>query len=180
MKTHSTALAIALVLCTEGPSIAAEYAPGEIPTFSISPGAAKPSNQKTKPFPTPQTGGPVRPQTNIADTSEFISFDGVTTLVPKGAILNRPEALRSHIVKDPRGKFLIWWDFFARNRARLTTFEVTLEEATGAKPIDPKALALAIRSNTIVVATIHGNPSSVNVPVQDPAKILAAQSQLKP
>ncbi len=98
---------------------------------------------------------------DIMEMSDFIVFDGISTLVPKGAILNLPIAYRENLAAGPKGRLLLWQDFLTRNRARITPFEITMEEAAGAKRIDPQRLEQAMRGGTIIVAVIHGSPTSV-------------------
>ena len=105
---------------------------------------------------------------DIVAMSDFIAFDELSTLVPKGAILHIPEGFRHNVVQGPKGQLLLWNEFLTRNRARVAPLEIGVEEATGAKPIDPKTLAAAMRNGMILVAVIHGNPSSVAPPVSPP------------
>lgn len=123
---------------------------------------AKPAAEKT-----PARAAP-RPY-NIMAMSDFIAFDELSTLVPKGAILHIPEGFRSNVVTAPKGKLLLWKEFLTRNRARVAPLEITVEEATGAKPVDPKTLETAMRGGKILVAAIHGNPTSVARPATPPA-----------
>lgn len=73
-----------------------------------------------------------------------------------------PERMAANVVKAPAGEFLTWSEFFGRTHSIVTTLEVTLEEASGAKAIDPARLETAIRSGRIVVAVTQGNPTSVS------------------
>ena len=107
---------------------------------------------------------------DIRETSDFLAFNGLSTLVPKGAVLHVPERLRENIVAAPAGKLCLWREFLVRNPAWLSTLEVTIGEASGAKAIDPERMESAIRSGSIIVAVICGNPISVHKADQPPSE----------
>jgi hypothetical protein len=120
--------------------------------------------QKRKP--TCTSIAPPKPTRNpgIVETSDFIAFDGCSSLVPKGAILHVPEQFSANIAAGPTGKILLWSDFLNLNRARIYSFEISLEEAAGRKSIDTKRLESAIKTGQLVVAVIRGCPTSVFKP----------------
>lgn len=92
--------------------------------------------------------------------SEFISFDGHSTLVPKHAIIHVPEIRRSCITRGLEGKFLPWAEFAARYRGLVHPFEVSLDEASGKTPIAPERFAAARKTDRILVAVLNGGPVS--------------------
>lgn len=110
---------------------------------------------------TAATAASAAPAQTFEEASEFLAFRGQCTFVPKGAILYVPPQSRSCIATSLTGNLLLWGDFLPRNTAWLSTFEVSLEEASGAKPINPERLKAAQRNNRILVAAIRGNPTSV-------------------
>ncbi|WAC20520.1 hypothetical protein OVA24_03895 [Luteolibacter sp. SL250] len=93
--------------------------------------------------------------------SSFIKYDGAVTLVPKGAILFVPDRFKDAVVTGISGKFSLWNEFSTKYRGLVTPFEVTVEQASGAKPIEEERLAAARRSGLILVAVFNGNPISV-------------------
>lgn len=105
--------------------------------------------------------GPQRETWDIEKNSEFIAYDKTVTLVPKGAILHTPERFRPNIVSGLDGSFLTWSEFIAKYRGLITPFEVTLEQATGEKPLDAARFDAAKKSGLIVVAVLNRSPISV-------------------
>ena len=101
---------------------------------------------------------------NIVEMSDFIAFDEFSTLVPKGAILSVPDSFRPNMITDVSGTLILWNEFLNRNRARISPFEITIEQAAGVAEIDPKLLRSAIATGSIIVAVIRGNPTSVSRP----------------
>lgn len=99
---------------------------------------------------------------DLEKNSEFITFDGVVTLVPKGAILYAPERYSSSVITMMKGRFMLWSEFSARYRAVVGPFEVSIEEASGKAEINPERLEAARKNGTILVATMNQNPVSVN------------------
>lgn len=97
----------------------------------------------------------------FAETSDFIAFNGQCTFVPKGAVLHVPDRMRQNIVPGMSGQVVFWTDFLNRFPAIVEPLEVTLQEASGAKPIEPKRLAAALRSERLIITVIRGNPTSV-------------------
>jgi hypothetical protein len=98
---------------------------------------------------------------DLIATSDFISFGGMTTLVPKRAILNLPKSLESRIAYIPGSKICSWADFYALNRGWITTVEVSRIQAEGNKTIDAKITERVNTSANLVVATMQGGPISV-------------------
>lgn len=94
--------------------------------------------------------------------SEYIQFDGNVTLIPKGSILFAPDKLQQHVATGLSGKFMLWPDFSARYRGLVTTVEVNIDQASGAKPLDEAKMAVVKRQGLIIVAVLNGNPISVN------------------
>lgn len=101
-----------------------------------------------------------RPE-SILSQSDFITFNGVATLVPKRAILHVPEGLKSRLTLPPGTPIQSWADFFAVNRGWITTVEVTRVQAEGNEPLTPETLDRISKSKSLVVATYRGGPISV-------------------
>ena len=167
MKMTRNCMIVVALLAAPGNARAVEPAAAQPPgkanatyTESISDEALR-ALQKVKPLVAKAAPESVQAPYDIVAMSDFIAFDELSTLVPKGAILHTPEAFRHNVVRGPQGKLVLWNEFLTRNRARIAPFEITVEVATGAKPVDPKTLKAAILDNRILVAVIHGNPTSI-------------------
>jgi len=94
--------------------------------------------------------------------SEIISFGGVATLVPKRAIIHKPQSLVSRTGAFAQGDRLqSWREFYAANRGWITTMEVTRAQAEGKEPFSEEAAKSLEKSSAIVVATFSGDPISV-------------------
>jgi hypothetical protein len=99
---------------------------------------------------------------DLEANSSYLKYDGTVTLLPKGAILFVPDRLKDMVVTGISGKFSLWYEFSTKYRGLVTPFEVTVEQASGAKPIEEERLAAARRSGLILVAVFNGNPISVH------------------
>ncbi|MCW1884757.1 hypothetical protein OKA04_08455 [Luteolibacter flavescens] len=99
---------------------------------------------------------------DLEKNSEFITFDGMVTLVPKGAIIHVPERYRANVVTELKGNIVLWTEFAARYRAVVAPFEVSLAEASGKEAIKPERLEAAQKSGVILIGTVGGNPISVH------------------
>jgi len=98
---------------------------------------------------------------DLMDYSEFIGIDGYVTLLPKGAIIHVPERLKANVLPKAVGRYLAWPEFSARYRGLVGVREVTLDESSGKKPLDPKAFEVSKKSGLILVAIHAGSPISV-------------------
>ncbi len=109
---------------------------------------------------------------NILDSSEFITYNGFTTLVPKNALLQIPKSYADRINNHKQGsKVISWTDFYTRNRGWINTVEVTLAQAKGQTPISPELLETLKKNNNLVVAVLQNGPISVRPPkVEDSTK----------
>ena len=105
---------------------------------------------------------------DLMENSEFIAFNGGSTLLPKGSILHIPEKFRPNVVPKPTGKLVIWTEFAGLYRGLVTCFNVTLAQAAGQAPIDEARLETARKTGLIVVAMLDGNPVSVSPRASQP------------
>lgn len=104
-------------------------------------------------------------------SQSIILFDGTAhTLVPQGAILHLPEALRGCIVDAPAGQFVLWTGFLKRNPAWLSAREVPLAMAQGDAPSSRRLLQELTSSQRVEVAVYRGNPISILEPVEPAAR----------
>jgi hypothetical protein len=107
---------------------------------------------------------------NIVEDSDIISFNGLTTLVPKRAILALPDNLKSRVGKHTAGhRFVVWKDFYQQNRGWITTIEVSRTQAEGRSPLGEDSQERISKSTNLIVATYQGGPISV-LPLKEPEK----------
>jgi hypothetical protein len=98
---------------------------------------------------------------SLLDQSDIISFNGVATLVPKRAIIQVPKNLKSRITYEPGAKLMHWADFYALNRAWITTIEVSEAQAEGNNPLAEETQQKMVKSGALIIATFKGGPISV-------------------
>ncbi len=108
---------------------------------------------------------------DLVENSEFITFQREVLIVPKGAILHIPERLQAHVIENPVGKIQPWLEFISKNRAHITTVEVTLDQATGKAALPEQRVEEFKNSSQIVIATFNRHPISVASPspIQPPS-----------
>ena len=105
--------------------------------------------------------------------SDFMSFAGRATIIPKRAILHTPAAMGERIKLQPGSKIQTWSEFFAMNRSWISTVEVTRAQAEGKVPLAEDLIKRIEKSTTVVVATYQGGPISV-LPIKAPETVPAA------
>lgn len=118
-----------------------------------------------------EEGGEVWKPTSLLARSEFLSFNGLATMVPKGAVLNVPSYLATRLKLASGTRIINWNVFYPRNRSWITTVEVTRSQAEGNEPIAEATLKSISESKLVVIATMQGGPISVLPPKEpvDPA-----------
>ncbi|WP_035611379.1 hypothetical protein [Haloferula sp. BvORR071] len=107
------------------------------------------------------------PSEDITATSDFLSFNGRSTLVPKRAILHIPANLADRLKFTPGATLMTWGDFFAVNRAWITTVEVSRIQAEGNQALAEEVEKQVTKSTSLVVATYKTGPISV-LPLKTP------------
>jgi hypothetical protein len=113
---------------------------------------------------------------DLIATSDIISFNGHTTLVPKHAILAIPPRYRDRVGKHVAGhKIVIWSEFYVLNRGWIRTIEVTPDQAYGKVPLAENEQAVIKKAADLTVATYQGGPISV-LPPKDPAEQSSPES----
>jgi len=85
------------------------------------------------------------------------------TLVPNGAVVFLPEALKSRVNAKPVGNLLQWSDFLTRNRAWISTNEVTFDQAAGSEEIPAANAESWAKQGKLVIAVHQRGPISVRV-----------------
>jgi hypothetical protein len=106
----------------------------------------------------------VNPPKNLVSDSDTLCFNGNVTLVPKGAVLQLPKNLADRLKYQPGAKLMSWADFYAINRAWITTQEVSLGQAEGTLPFTEESQKQMLKTGNLVVATYRRGPISVLPP----------------
>lgn len=123
-----------------------------------------PAVERAKQAPDPSKANP--PQSIVAQ-SDFLSFNGRSTLVPKRAILHIPANLADRIKFTPGAELMTWGEFYAVNRAWITTVEVSRVQAEGNQALAEETTKQIGKSTSLVVATFKTGPISV-LPLKTP------------
>lgn len=97
---------------------------------------------------------------DLISQSDMISFGGMTTLVPKMAILQIPKAYADRIKYVPGTQITSWSDFYALNRGWITTVEISRVQAEGKEPLPEATTKVLSKSGNLIVATYMGGPIS--------------------
>lgn len=119
--------------------------------------------------PTPAQASVNRPEDQSIIKQSMILTDGKNwTLVPKGAVLFLPEAMRSRVNVKPTGTLLAWSEFLAKNYAWITTNDVSFDQAAGTKPLPAERVMFWGMQDKVVVAVHQNGPISVRVPTENP------------
>ena len=98
---------------------------------------------------------------HVYQRAHILASRGAHTVIPLRSIIYQPAQNEAKVIKVPSGKFRFWPDFLPQNRDWLLTFEVTLDQAKGNKPIPDHKLKEFAKINRTVVATYRQNPISV-------------------
>lgn len=112
---------------------------------------------------------------DLLASSEVLSFNGISTLVPKGAVLAVPSTLKSRIGFQAGARWVPWNEFLSVNRGWLKTSEVSFDQAAGRAEL-PEGLRKQIEeTRVVIIATLRQGPITVN-PYQAPADDAAAET----
>jgi hypothetical protein len=113
---------------------------------------------------------------DIISQSDMISFEGMTTLVPKMAIMQIPKAYADRIKYVSGNQIISWADFFALNRGWITNMEISRAQAEGNEPLPEATMKVLSQSGNLIVATFMGGPIS-KLPSKSPINKNATESQ---
>lgn len=174
--THTTAMklhpSILILLATALPAAARPFVPPatsnagmrDVVTHEeLAEQLAKQDQQKAArpapatPAPPPATKEEWKP-VDLLERSEFLSCNGLSTLVPKGSVLNVPAALRDRMRLVDGNRIVPWAEFFRVNRGWITTFEVSRRQAEADEPLGEETNASIAKSSQVVIATLSGGP----------------------
>ncbi len=98
---------------------------------------------------------------DLLQRSEFLSCNGVGTLVPKGSVLNVPAGYKARMQIADGNRIVPWAEFFRANRGWITTHEVSRKQAEADEPLSPETLEAIAQNPRVVVATLSGGPITV-------------------
>lgn len=105
-----------------------------------------------------------KPQ-DLISSSDAISFNGLTTLVPKRAIIQLPETYADRINNHtPGNKVVGWVEFLTVNRGWVTTVEVSRAQAEGRERLAEELSENLAKSRNLIVATYSSGPISMLPP----------------
>jgi hypothetical protein len=98
---------------------------------------------------------------SLMSRSEILCFEGIATLVPKRAVINKPKALEDRLTLSDGARLVSWEEFYQANRGWLKTMEVTRKHAEGNEPLSEEATKTLQESSAVIVAVYHSRPISV-------------------
>lgn len=105
---------------------------------------------------------------NLLENSDVITFNGLTTLVPKNAIVMIPEKYSGVLNNPATGtKVVSWLEFYSVNRSWISTVEITFTQARGDAPVAPETLEHLGKSGNMIVAVLQNGPISMMPPKPD-------------
>lgn len=110
-----------------------------------------------------------RPQDqSIIKQSTILHDAGHWTLVPIGAVIFMPAALKARLTAKPESTLLPWAEFLAKNYSWITTTEVTLAQAAGQVSLPADRVAFWAKQDKMVIAVHQNGPISVRVAPSTP------------
>lgn len=93
-----------------------------------------------------------------------ILHDGTNwTLVPRGAVVFIPSALKARVGAQPVGTLLSWADFLVKNRSWITTTDITFDQAAGNEPMPAERAAFWAKQDKVVIAVHQNGPISIRI-----------------
>lgn len=105
-----------------------------------------------------------RPEDESIVKQSVILHDGKNwTLVPKGAVVYMPEAMKARVDAKPVGTLLSFLEFTTRNRSWITTNEVSFNQAAGTETLPAERADFWSKQDKVVIAVHQGGPISVKV-----------------
>jgi hypothetical protein len=100
---------------------------------------------------------------SIIKQSVILHYGADWTLIPQGAVVFIPEKMKNRIIDKPTGTLIAFKDFLIKNRAWITTVEVSIDQATGAKPLPAKQAEFWSKHDKVVIAVHQNGPISMRV-----------------
>lgn len=105
---------------------------------------------------------------DLISQSDFISYGGFATLVPKRAILQIPKEFAERIKYVQGSQIVGWSDFLAANKGWITTLEISRAQAEGNAALPEETNKQLSTCTSLVVCTYKGGPISM-LPLKAPA-----------
>lgn len=98
---------------------------------------------------------------NLIESSDLISYQGLTTLVPKRAIMQIPAAYKDRVNNHVDGNRVVGWlDFYAANRGWITTVEISRAQAGGGEELPEELSDQLAKSKNMIVTVLAMGPIS--------------------
>lgn len=98
---------------------------------------------------------------NLIESSDLISYQGYTTLVPKRAIMQLPSKFQDRINNHKAGNRVVGWlDFYTLNRGWITTVEVSRAQAGGSEQLSESLSEQLSKSKNMIVTVMNSGPIS--------------------
>jgi len=120
--------------------------------------------------PAPSEAKITTPENQSILKQSMILHDGKNwTIVPKGAVVYLPDALKSRVDVKPVGKLLTFTDFITLNRNWITTNDVSFDQAAGNVPLSAASVAFWSKQDKIVIAVHQSGPISVRIAAEPQA-----------
>jgi hypothetical protein len=162
MKTTLTLLAALATSALAGQPVLVRITPEALTKLQ----QGTPMTRLEKPAATTQVA---RPTEQSIIKQSMILHDGKNwTLVPKGAVVFLPEAMKSRVDAKPVGRLLPFAEFLTNNRSWITTNEVSFDQAAGTEPLPAERAAFWSKQDKVVIAVHQSGPISVTVGKADP------------
>ena len=157
-------LLIALVSgALAGPPVLTRITPQELSQLQ----QGSPMSQMEKPA---ESVTVARPENQSIIKQSMILHDGKNwTLVPQGAVIFLPAALKDRVDAKPVGRLLAFNEFLSINRSWITTNEVSFDQAAGTEPLPAERAGFWAKQDKVVIAVHQNGPISVQVAPQTPA-----------
>jgi len=98
---------------------------------------------------------------SIIEQSTILNDGTNWTLIPNGAMVYLPAAMKQRANSKPIGILLPWIDFLTKNRSWIITKEVSFDQAVGNKPLPAGCVEFWAKQDKIVIAVLQNGPISV-------------------
>ncbi|MDP3851621.1 MAG: hypothetical protein Q8Q59_14030 [Luteolibacter sp.] len=106
----------------------------------------------------------VRPVSRAINNESTVLHDGENwTLVPTGALVHLPAAMKSRINAKPVGTLLPWNEFLNENQSWITIAELTFDQAAGNEEFPVNSEELRAKQDKVIVTVHQNNPAPVRI-----------------
>lgn len=101
------------------------------------------------------------PTPDLIASSQFLCYNGLATLVPKGAVLCVPEKLKTRMSFTQGARIVTWAEFYSVNQAWISTVAISLDQATGKLPLSDEMIKKVENDTHVIISTCQNGPISV-------------------